>query len=399
MAEIQENSNHKLLLEYDQKRELYDDFRVMILRLLGEFIRENTVGVYSYNGAVKSRDSLQNLVNNGVNARSLKEVDDMVTMQVITYFEDDVEAIINVLETEFKILKGAIDKRVTPNPLRFGYQSQFFTIGMMDTRLEWIEYRRFEECQVKIQVCSLLQHTWSSLQGRLGINQQTPKQQLRNTARIVGLFELADREFNHLRKTLPLNLGKNGQMPALEPAAADHVKRPARSDKVRALEAPINTIDDVIKQIKPANTTKKSATIENELHDPVFWSTENISKIILDESTILKLDREISNGFNGRLKFDAKFIDRLCEVSSYFRISSQEKLVKQIKHQEQNIFINANELMEAQSEYSALVIPRGISILMYFFTMALAAENQNTKENKEAVDVISSIVNNAFKSS
>ena len=116
--------NRKLLLEYDQKRKLYDDFLVMILRFLGEFIKENSLGVYSFEGSVMEHETLQNHLEAGLVASCIEDVDNFVTVNILTFFEDDVHAVAHVLDNEFKMLEDGVNRSEAKDPKRFGYLSE-----------------------------------------------------------------------------------------------------------------------------------------------------------------------------------------------------------------------------------------------------------------------------------
>lgn len=398
MSGKDENISKKILLEYNHRRELHEDFLVMILRLLGEFIRENSLGVYSFDGAVMSRELLQTKLEAGLLVPSIEDIDDVVTIKVLTFFEDDVKAIANVLETEFKMLKGAVDKKELRDPRRFGYHSQFYLISMMDSRLEWIEYRRFKGCKVKVQVCSLLQHTWAKIQERLDIDKDTvPVHQLRNTARIVSLFELADRELNKLKNSLPLSQAK--QLPPIEQApsraaiSTSDLKQPAKTDEkqqsVTTRKPPKTVAKTVAKTIN--KTAGKTTAKKRTKTQTLVWTTEGFAKIVLDDPIVTRIDRTIADAFYTRLKFDAKFIDRLCEVASNFHISSQDSLLSFIDEHEKMIFANSEALLDEESGNGSLIVPRGISVLMLFYTIARDAGDN------EAVNEIATIVHQLCK--
>ncbi|MBF0455615.1 MAG: hypothetical protein HQL72_12470 [Magnetococcales bacterium] len=394
MSGVDDSLKQKLLLEYEHRKDLHSDFLVMILRLLGEFIRENALGVHSFDGAVMSREGLQSTLERGRIVSSLEEMDDLVTIQVLTFFEDDVEAIANVLDTEFNILKGALDKREIQDPNRFGYHSQSYVIGMMDSRLEWIEYRRFKACRVQVRVCSLLQNTWARIQKRLAIDKATvPQHQLRATARIVGLFELADRELNKLKNTLPL------EQIVHAPPKEEKLQQPRlRSEQVRALESPITNLEEVVKQTKPqaTGTAKQTPPAQESALPPQerpvsAWTTETFSQIILNDKSIGHIDRAISDTFYTRLKFDAQFIDKLCEVAENFHISSQKSLLKLISKHENMIFQCAEALLEKQGTKESLIIPRGLSIMMLFYAIA------DDSGQKKVVEEIAGIIGQSLK--
>ncbi|MBF0444341.1 MAG: hypothetical protein HQL68_02035 [Magnetococcales bacterium] len=381
--------SRKLLLEYDQKKKLYDDFLVMILRFLGEFIKENSLGVFSFEGVVMSHEELQTKLKSGLVASSIEDVEDFVQVEILTYFEDDVHAVAHVLDTEFKILQGVLGPQAGQDPRRFGYLAPSYLVRMMDSRLEWIEYRCFTDCKAKVRVSSLLQHTWDKIQNRLNIDKSSvPYHQLRPTQRIVGLFELADRELNQLKNSLP-------EIKERTIEATSKTVAPA------VIEEPIVESTDIasnnqvvkIKQDGPAIFLRKNLTPIEERMPELVLTPESVGKLILDDPDVRRVDRLVSDGFSTRLKFDTIFLENLCEVATKFHIQNKNTLLNFINKQEKTVFANAENLISKPVGDAPFTIPRGISILIAFHVLA------NDGDDREAIDQISTIIhtfNNAF---
>jgi ppGpp synthetase/RelA/SpoT-type nucleotidyltranferase len=393
MTGTDDRLNRKLLLEYDQKKKLYDDFLVMILRFLGEFIKENSLGVHSFEGVVSSRETMQERLENGLEVSCIEDINDFVTVQILTYFEDDVQAVAHVLDTEFKIIKGANKDLKAKTPKHFGYQFQSYLVRMMDSRLEWIEYRCFKECRVKVEVSSLLQNTWRLIQNRMAINAESvPHHQLRPTERIVGLFELADRELNKLKNTLPISqLEQVSQLTGSTPAVLP--QEDLQSDD------PLAAIKDAAKQDFSAISVKKepilkktSAQPQEQEQSESVWTQKIFSRLILDDANVRRIDRLISDSFFTRLKFDTDFVDRLCGIANNFYIPSQDILLKFMQQNEKNILWHSETLIKKPGGDSLFIIPRGISILLLFHYIASEAGD------KEAIDKIVTIVHHSFSS-
>ncbi|MBF0357655.1 MAG: hypothetical protein HQL70_03540 [Magnetococcales bacterium] len=381
MTGTDQRLNRKLLLEYDQKRKLYDDFLVMILRFLGEFIKENDLGVFSFEGSVMSHETLQSKLKNGLVASSIEEIDDFVEVEILTFFEDDVHAVSHVLDTEFKMIEGVVDRAAVQDPKRFGYLSPTYIVRMMDSRLEWIEYRCFKECKVKVKVSSLLQHTWGRIQNRLAIDKNSiPYHQLRPTERIVGLFELADRELNQLKKTLPL-------AEARKPDEVTKFTPPPGDDDSE--QEPLTVDRKIIKPDGPAISLRKKLTAKAEAEPELVLTPERVGKLILDDPVVRRVDRLISDAFSTRLKFDTVFIERLCEESGAFHIPSNDSLLKFINQHEKMIFWQAEDLIKKPLDDTPFTIPRGVSILMVLHAVA------KDGEDREAIDKITTIVHHS----
>ncbi|MBF0380359.1 MAG: hypothetical protein HQL69_05025 [Magnetococcales bacterium] len=383
MTATDDRLTRKLLLEYDQKKKLYDDFLVMILRFLGEFIKENSLGVFSFEGKVMSHEELQSKLKSGLLVSSIEDIEDFVQVDILTYFEDDVHAVAHVLDTEFKMLQGVLDRVEGKDPNHFGYQTPSYLIRMMDSRLEWIEYRCFTDCKAKVNVSSLLQHTWSRIEKRLDIDKSSiAYHQLRPAQRIVGLLELADRELNQLVKSQPIakNSSEEQIIPLNSPVGLDE---PITDTPIVARKEakPVK-----IKQAGPIIALRNNLTAKEEGMPELTLTTESVGKLILDDPDVRRVDRLISDGFSTRLKFDTVYLENLCEVAKRFHIPDKLVLLNFINQQEKTIFWHAEDLVNKPVGDVPFTIPRGISILLAFHVIA------KDGEDSEAIDKIATII-------
>jgi ppGpp synthetase/RelA/SpoT-type nucleotidyltranferase len=375
--------NRKLLLEYDQKKKLYDDFLVMILRFLGEFIKGNSLGVFSFEGVVMSHQELEAKLKSGLVASCIEDVDDFVQVEILTYFEDDVLAVSNILDTEFKIIEGAINQKAGQDPQHFGYHAPSYLVRMVDSRLEWIEYRCFKDCKVKVNVSSLLQNTWGKIQNRLNIDKSSvPYHQLRPAQRVAGLFELADRELNQLKNSLP-QVKEVAVEPVRNVVVAPIPREPVvNKPNIAARKEKVAKVKPGVLALSLRNTL---SDLEQSMPELVL-TTETVGKLILDDPDVRRVDRLISDGFSTRLKFDTIFLENLCDIANQFHITNKNTLLNFINQQEQKIYLHAQNLITKPVGDAPFTVPRGISILMAFHVLA------KDGKDKEAIDNIASII-------
>jgi putative GTP pyrophosphokinase len=116
-----------------------------------------------------------------------------------------VDHVCTLLENEFAIdHANSIDKRLFDKADRFGYSSVHYVVKMNEARSNLTEYKQFSNLKFEIQVRTILQHTWASIEHKLGYKSkdEIPKLVRRRFARLSGLLELADEEFVHIREQL-----------------------------------------------------------------------------------------------------------------------------------------------------------------------------------------------------
>jgi len=201
MGEAEEGERIELILtEYDRDQELYRRFCASVERLLEQLLEtlKIKVGVTS---RLKKRDEFEKKIKDP-KYKSARDVTDIAGARAITYFEDDVDRVADVIKDNFEIdRQNSIDKRRWLRPDQFGYQSLHLVALLSSQRLALPEYRVFSGLKIEIQVRSVLQHAWAEIEHGLGYKRQSgvPASVRRRFSRIAGLLELADGEFVAVR--------------------------------------------------------------------------------------------------------------------------------------------------------------------------------------------------------
>jgi GTP pyrophosphokinase len=192
--------------EYDQKLSIFSKFTATIQQLVSETLKENGATAHSLTFRVKSRASLlKKLDKPDAEYRSLEDVTDICGIRVITYFSDEVDRVASLLGRKFQIdMEHSIDKRAQLDPDRFGYLSFHYVVSLPESRDVPDEYHHHPKLKAEIQIRSILQHTWAAIEHDLGYKTTIgiPRDIRRRFSRLAGILELADEEFQGIRKSL-----------------------------------------------------------------------------------------------------------------------------------------------------------------------------------------------------
>jgi len=192
-----------LIAEYDRRYPEYAGFTERLAELIPALLAENGVSVHSVNARVKSRSSFGGkVVREGKCYSSLEQITDLTGVRIITYFEQDVARVSEIVEREFTIdIENSTDKRKVLESDRFGYLSVHYVLSLGEARCAQAAYRRFAGLKAEVQIRSILQHSWAEIEHDLGYKSQSsvPDALRRRFARLAGLLELADEEFNKIR--------------------------------------------------------------------------------------------------------------------------------------------------------------------------------------------------------
>jgi putative GTP pyrophosphokinase len=196
---------NNILKEYDEKEKLYFSFCNRVELILKSIIEENSINIHQITSRVKDKESLKNKITKKISKYlSLSDITDIVGIRIITYFEDEVVKIANIITKEFVIdVHNSIDKRNLDID-RFGYRSLHYVIQLPDSRLQLTENKKFEKLKAELQIRSILQHSWAEIEHDLGYKQINgiPSFARRNFYSLAALLEIADREFVNLRNLL-----------------------------------------------------------------------------------------------------------------------------------------------------------------------------------------------------
>ncbi|MGJ7913500.1 GTP pyrophosphokinase [Neobacillus sp. LXY-1] len=194
-----------ILNEYDQKKIIYLEYEKKLRDLLFSLIRENGITIHGIESRVKDRNSLSKKIDSKEDKYTgLDKITDTLGLRVITYFEDDVDKIANIVKTQFHVDENnSCDKR-NKNFDSFGYSSLHYIIKLTEPRASLPEYSRFNEINFEIQIRSILQHAWAEIEHDIGYKSaiEIPVDMRRKFSRIAGLLELADIEFIRIKEEI-----------------------------------------------------------------------------------------------------------------------------------------------------------------------------------------------------
>src|SRR5271170_7640136 len=90
--------------DYDSAAVRYEAFTNKLEALITDLIKIDGVKVHAISSRLKSRSSLESNISNNVDKyTALTEITDLSGVRIITYFEDDVSKVSDILEREFEI--------------------------------------------------------------------------------------------------------------------------------------------------------------------------------------------------------------------------------------------------------------------------------------------------------
>ncbi|MFZ5816319.1 MAG: GTP pyrophosphokinase [Bacillota bacterium] len=204
--DLRESSVQAWVESFRSQQGLYELFGRRLQGLLASILQEESVPIHSITYRVKDPARLEEKLSRpGKSYDSLTDVTDLLGLRIITYFANDVDRVVAVVDRELEIdLERSADKRPLNDPDRFGYASVHRVCKLPQRRTQLAEYRAFAGLRCEIQIRSILQHAWAEIEHDLGykVARGIPVHLRRRFSLLAGLLELADDQFMRLRDEL-----------------------------------------------------------------------------------------------------------------------------------------------------------------------------------------------------
>jgi putative GTP pyrophosphokinase len=232
--------------------------------LVEELLQDANVRNQSVQARVKNRKKLrEKYLDPAKDYKKLDDIHDLAGLRVITYYDDEVDRVAEVIEREFEIDRANTDDKRKIDLDRFGYSAINYVCTHLKTRASLSEYRRFANVCLEIQVTSILSHAWSEMNhGSYDLGESCPSEIRRRFFQLKALLELADSQFTDLR-----NKTTNYERAVAVQVEAGVSGLPLDAVSLRSLleqEPLVAEIDVAIAQVLgiPATDTPKDGNIE-----------------------------------------------------------------------------------------------------------------------------------------
>jgi len=191
-----------ILAKFEDRQPTLTTFCAKTKALIEACLQDANIRYQSVQARVKTKKKLQEkYLDPAKDYATLDDITDLAGLRVITYYDDEIDRVVGVIEDQFKIdKKESADKRNT-DPDRFGYRAVNLICTHADRRTSDVEYKQFAGICCEIQVTSILGHAWSEIEHEwYDLKDAYPNDVKRRFSIIAALFELVGREFVEIRK-------------------------------------------------------------------------------------------------------------------------------------------------------------------------------------------------------
>ena len=191
-----------VLAQFDELEPKLGDFCLKTSSLIEASLQDASIRYHSVQSRVKDRKKLrEKYLDPAKNYQELSDITDLAGLRIITYYEDDVDRVAEVIKREFEVdSKNSVDLRKT-EPDRFSYSALHFVCSHLEKRKTDVEYKKFGDVQGEIQITSILRHAWSEIEHEwYDLKDGYPPHVKKRFSRLAALLDLAESEFLDIRK-------------------------------------------------------------------------------------------------------------------------------------------------------------------------------------------------------
>lgn len=186
---------------YKNNKGLYEACGETVKRLIETVLEEKKIPYHSIQFRVKEESSFLTKCQNEKYEDPISQITDICGLRIITYTNQDVSKIKDVIEEEFKIDEAnSIDKIKLMRADQVGYLSTHYVATINQEREGLTEYHRYKDLKFEIQIRTLLQHAWAEIEHDRSykFSGELPSEIKRRFYLVAGTLELLDREFDCL---------------------------------------------------------------------------------------------------------------------------------------------------------------------------------------------------------
>jgi putative GTP pyrophosphokinase len=207
---IADRSEKNITLEewgriYRKKSGTYNEYTTKLRDLIDELLQKYNIEFVQIESRTKKVESFIEKIQREDKSyeNPLKEVTDLVGIGIIAYYNEDVDKIGEMIAEEFDIdWENSTNKAQALDPDKFGYLSVHYVVSLSRKRKKLTEWKTFANMKAEIQVKTVLQHAWASIDHKLRYKEkiEIPRDLRRKLFRLSALLEVADGEFSDLRQ-------------------------------------------------------------------------------------------------------------------------------------------------------------------------------------------------------
>ncbi|WP_236037383.1 GTP pyrophosphokinase [Belnapia arida] len=200
--------------DFRAARSRYEKLEQALKPLLTNLALHNNISLLPIESRVKEIESFSEKIARPDKVgkyNCVEDITDLCGLRIVTYSIADCHKMICAIRSNFIVDENnSVDKSITHDVDRFGYQSIHLVVSISEERSKLFEFQNLSRLKAEIQVRTVLQHAWASLDWKLRYKSEieAPIEIRRKLYRVSALLEAADDTFSDLLR-ITSDLRKN----------------------------------------------------------------------------------------------------------------------------------------------------------------------------------------------
>ncbi|WP_264424394.1 GTP pyrophosphokinase family protein [Novosphingobium sp. KCTC 2891] len=194
---------------YDETAALMEGAKASFMTLLRSLLAGGEYATATVTGRLKDREESirkfgrkyrEGLENSETDYEIKDHITDLIGLRLVCLYEDDVEPIAAIIRDQFEVI-DVTDKitKIESTDNEFGYKGLHLDLRLGAARARMPEYAPFAPFCFELQIRTIVQDSWSTLDHKIKYKKSIPADLKRRINTLAALFELADREFRQVR--------------------------------------------------------------------------------------------------------------------------------------------------------------------------------------------------------
>lgn len=191
----------KVLEDFDGRKDGLEEFCRRTKALIDACLEDAQLPCQLVQSRVKHKKKLRDkYLDPRKNYTKLDDITDLAGLRIITYYEDELDRIAEVIKREFNVIpEKSIDKREAA-PDKFGYYALNLVCTHSDARKGDAQFKNWATLEFEIQITTVLRHAWSEIEHEwYDLKDAYPDEIKRKFYLLAALLEMAESSFQSLR--------------------------------------------------------------------------------------------------------------------------------------------------------------------------------------------------------
>jgi putative GTP pyrophosphokinase len=275
-AELPESRLEAWTAKFDDRQPIYKKLLGEVDSALTEAIAAQGLKIHHYSSRIKERDSFREKVGRKRYGDPFRDMHDLVGARVVCLFLEDLAKIDKIIRRTFEVMRHE-DKTNDSATEVFGYRAIHYDCQILPSQ-RGRYYEPIKSIIFEIQVRTILQDAWASVEHYLGYkgNNSVPNESKRDFGALVGLFHLADKTFQQIKRA-SAKLDIDAEATVKEATA----KQNAEGAAFATVDVGINrsTVKALLRQLFPDRRVSDDATYSDFVEELTSADVVGINKL------------------------------------------------------------------------------------------------------------------------